>query len=145
MILDVGCGNFKRGDIGVDKEALLGVDVKLDLDAMPLPFADNSFNLVLSHHNIEHLQHPEFVIKEMLRVSNGYVRITCPHRFSEYAKITKDHRQFLNKQWFLQLAKRLNVEVNVKTTFAPMLYFGPVGLFMRPDELIVELKKKATE
>jgi len=142
MILDVGCGSFKRGDIGVDKEALPGVDVKLDLDVMPLPFADDSFNLVLSHHNIEHLLHPEFAVKEMLRVSSGYVRIICPHRFSGYAKIVKDHRQFLNKRWFLQLAKRLGVEVNVKTTFAPLIYCGPVGLLMRPNELIVEMKKK---
>jgi len=141
MILDVGCGSFKRGDVGVDKEALPGVDVKLDLDRMPLPFADNSFNLVLSHHSLEHLTHPEFAIKEMLRVSSGYVRIVCPHRFSKYAKITKEHKQFLNKRWFLNLAKRLGVEVNVKTTFAPLVYYGLVGLLMRPDELIVELKK----
>ena len=141
MILDIGCGAFKRGDIGVDKEALPGIDVVLDLDVMPLPFADNSFSMVLSHHSIEHLQHPEFVIKEMLRVSTGYVRIICPHRFSEYAKITKDHRQFLNKRWFLNLAKHLNAEVNVKTTCAPLVYCGPVGLLMSPNELIVEMKK----
>lgn len=141
-VLDVGCGNLKRGDVGVDKEAFPNVDFVVNLDEAPLPFPDNSFSLVLSHHSIEHFSRPEFVIKEMLRVSNGLVKIICPHRFGEYAKITKSHKQFFNKRWFLELAKQLGVEANVKTTFTPVLYLGVVGLLMRPNELIVVLRKK---
>jgi len=139
--LDVGCGRHKRGDVGVDKKAYPNVDFVVDVDKERLPFRDNTFKLVIGHHLVEHLLHPEFAIKEMIRVSNGHVKITCPHRYGAYAKISKDHKQFLNKRWFVELARKLGVQVYVRTTFMPVLYLGPIGLLMRPHELVVELKK----
>jgi len=140
-VLDVGCGKHKRGDVGVDKQAHSCVDFVRDVDCEPLPFPDNCFSLVVSNHLVEHLHHPEFAIKEMLRVCNGQVRIICPHRYGGYAKISSDHKQFLNKHWFLRLGKKLGVQVYVRTKFMPMLYLGPVGLLMRPHELVVEMRK----
>ena len=140
--LDVGCGSLKRGDVGVDKKAFSNVDFTVDLDVDPLPFPDNSFSLVLSHHSLEHFSNPERVIREMLRVSNGLVRITCPHRFGEYARISREHKHVFNKRWFLRLAEKLGVEVNVKTTFTPAFYLGVVGFLCRPNELVVEMRKK---
>lgn len=141
-VLDVGCGKYKRGDVGVDKHAYPGVDFIRDVDCEPLPFPDNAFSLVLSSHLVEHLENPEYAIKEMVRVCNGQVRITCPHRYGSYAKVSADHKQFLNKRWFLRLAEKLGVQVHVRTVFMPVLYLGPVGLLMRPHELVVELRKK---
>jgi SAM-dependent methyltransferase len=145
MILDVGCGEHKRGDIGVDKRRLPGVDIIVDIDKTGLPFHNSSFDMVVSHHVIEHLQNPEYLIKEIFRVSKGRVKIVCPHRFGQYAKITSDHIQFYNKKWFTQLAKKLGVNVRVRTTFEPLIYFGVCGLLMRPSELIVEYIKTMTE
>lgn len=138
LILDVGCGKHKRGDVGVDISRNSQADVIAD--AQYLPFRDESFSIVISHHIIEHLRKPETAIKEMLRVSKR-VKIVCPHRYGHYAKIASDHIQFYNKRWFARLAKRLGVKEAVRTTFVPLLYFGVCGLLMRPSELIVEYKK----
>lgn len=139
-ILDVGCGSLKRGDIGVDLSKNPLVDVIAD--AQHIPFKEEVFDHVVSHHVLEHLPKPEIAIKEMLRVSKGRVRIVCPHKFGHYAKITSDHIHFFNKRWFGELARVLNVKENVRTTFEPAFYFGPVGLFMRPSELIIEYQKR---
>lgn len=139
--LDVGCGSHKRADVGVDKHGYPSVDFVVNVDSEPLPFPDNCFDTVVSHHVIEHLEHPEYAIKEMLRVCNGHVRITCPHRYGSYAKISKDHKQFLNKRWFLRLGQKLGAQVYVHTVFMPTLHLGVIGLLMRPHELVVEMRK----
>jgi len=137
-VLDVGCNGHKRGDIGIDLHRNNHVDVIAD--AHYLPFRNNVFDIVTSQHLVEHLHTPERAIKEMLRVSKWKVHVTCPHRFSHYAKITKEHLHFFNKRWFLQLAKKLNVEAFVKTSFDPLAYCG-LGILTRPNELFVEYWK----
>lgn len=119
------------------------MDLVVDVDKTALPFKDNSFDMVVSHHMVEHLRNPELAIKEMLRVSKSRVNIVCPHRFGHYARITPDHIQFFNKRWFTRLADKLGVKTNVRTTFEPGLYFGVCSLFMRPCELIVEYRKSS--
>lgn len=137
-VLDVGCDSHKRGDVGIDINRTSHVDVVAD--AHFLPFRDGVFDLVTCWHSVEHLHSPELAIKEMLRVSKHKVHIACPHRFSHYAKITKEHLHFFNKRWFLHLAKKLGVEAFVKTSFEPLAYFG-LGLLARPNELFVEYWK----
>ena len=143
-VLDCGCGLHKRGTVGVDKTAYPNVDYVVNLDCEPLPFPDNSFDLVVSHHVVEHLLNPEYAIKEMIRVTNDAVKITCPHRYGSYAKISKDHKQFLNKRWFIQLGQKLRVQTYVHTVFMPSLHLGVIGLLMRPHELRVEFRKNMT-
>ncbi|MCW3980084.1 MAG: class I SAM-dependent methyltransferase [Candidatus Bathyarchaeota archaeon] len=143
MILDVGCGRHKRGDVGVDLSRNSLADVIAD--AHHLPFRDESLDIVISHHMIEHLKKPEHSVKEMLRISKGQVKIVCPHRFGHYAKIAPDHINFFNKRWFGRLAGKLNVKENVRTIFEPAIYFGLFGLFMRPSELVVEYRKTLTQ
>ena len=143
MILDVGCGKHKRGDVGVDLSRNSLADVIAD--AQHLPFRDESFDIAISHHMIEHLQKPVQCVEEMLRISKGRVKIVCPHRFGHYAKIASDHINFFNKRWFGRLAGKLNVKENIRTTFEPAIYFGLFGLFMRPSELVVEYQKLLTQ
>ena len=138
-VLDVGCGSHKRGEVGVDVEPFAGVDYVVDLDKSPLPFPDNSFDTVCSHHFLEHLQHPELAVREMVRVAKTNIIIIVPHRFSSYAKM-KCHKSFLSKKWFLDVAKKLPVDANVKSTFEPLIYFG-FGIFSRPYELHVDFRK----
>ena len=47
-------------------------------DAQRLPFADGSFDLVLSTETLEHVLDPDIMIAEMRRVSRGHVVITTP-------------------------------------------------------------------
>jgi SAM-dependent methyltransferase len=45
-----------------------------------LPFADKSYDFVISSHVIEHFYDPIGAIKEWMRVSRQYVYIICPQR-----------------------------------------------------------------
>jgi predicted SAM-dependent methyltransferase len=54
-ILDIGCGTNKvAGAIGMDFNPKTAADVIHDLDDLPYPFADNSFDEVIGRHVIEH-------------------------------------------------------------------------------------------
>jgi SAM-dependent methyltransferase len=75
VVLDVGCGDKKRGDIGVDVRRLPGVDVVCDVHS--LPFADESFDEVCSSLVIEHTLNPFQFIQEQIRVLKKYGILRC--------------------------------------------------------------------
>ncbi len=79
--LDLGSGNVcPPGFIGVDRFPLPGVDVVADLDK-PLPFADDSVDLVLASHALEHVADLMATMKEIYRVCKhgAQVCITAPY------------------------------------------------------------------
>lgn len=97
QILDVGCGDRPKGTINVDRyksetEDLQGYRGKVKPKNSPnfvqakipfLPFKNNAVEIVLCHHTLEHLDNPEEAIKEMLRVTRGYLEIVVPFRYHE--------------------------------------------------------------
>jgi SAM-dependent methyltransferase len=92
LILDVGCGNGyftyyleKVGPtIGLDYAATMlsqnPVEALVQGSAFELPFADDSFDLVLCSNLLHHLLHPLKVISEMKRTSKKYVVLHEPNR-----------------------------------------------------------------
>ena len=96
-ILDCGCGEGQKLSMmspqngvsfGVDisqlalKRAKRFPEIRLvAADLENLPFADQSFDATYSAYVIEHVQNPESVLKEMIRVtkSNGYVMVIAPN------------------------------------------------------------------
>ena len=82
--LDVGCGpNKQAGAVGMDRRKLEGVDVVHDIEDLPWPFADESFDKILCSHILEHLK-PWLMVDlmdEMWRVlkPKGLVMIAMPY------------------------------------------------------------------
>ncbi len=80
MILDIGCGEVKKGNIGVDLRRTDSVDVVAD--ATKLPFKNEAFDEVRSSAVIEHFGHREVrnVVVEWVRVLRigGALEIECP-------------------------------------------------------------------
>ncbi len=66
MILDVGAGDVKRGDIGVDLHRGRAVDVIGHAEY--LPFKSNIFDVVRHHCLLEHLGNPLQALREQWRV-----------------------------------------------------------------------------
>lgn len=66
MILDVGCGKHKRGDVGIDYSRNSEADVIAD--AHYLPFKDRVFNKVISAVVFEHSPNPLNFLEEQYRV-----------------------------------------------------------------------------
>jgi predicted SAM-dependent methyltransferase len=75
MMLDIGCGEKKRGYIRLDLRKTSSVDVVAD--ARALPFRDEAFDYVYSSHLIEHISHREVnnVLAEWVRVLKKKVRL----------------------------------------------------------------------
>lgn len=80
MILDIGCGDAKKGHIGVDLRKTKFVDVLSD--ARFLPFKTDAFDQVYSSAVIEHFSHREVrkILVEWIRVlkRQGTLEIECP-------------------------------------------------------------------
>ena len=80
--LDVGCGGAKHeGAVGIDWTPGPGVDVAHDLNKVPWPFEDNTFDLIICQDTIQILDSVVATMDEMHRVGkNGArVKIRTPH------------------------------------------------------------------
>jgi ubiquinone/menaquinone biosynthesis C-methylase UbiE len=87
-ILDVGCGQNKTpGTIGIDRRVSDKVDLNRQRDIshnlceFPWPVADNSIDLVICQHVIEHLPDTVKTLEEFNRIvrPGGKVFIETPH------------------------------------------------------------------
>lgn len=97
-VLDVGCGEgftldrLQKDKIGKSYEGLeyskdaieLGKKLypKLHIrfgDIYELPYAENSFDLVICTEVLEHLENPRKALRELIRVSNKYILLTVPN------------------------------------------------------------------
>lgn len=100
-ILDLGCSKNKYpGAIGVDKVKLPGVDVVSDFEDRRLPFKENSFDMVILNHSIEHAGNIERLMAEIHRIlkDGGRVLIRTPHfsHPSSFSDITHKHHLTYN-------------------------------------------------
>ena len=119
-LLDIGCGRgeFLNGFIKCGVEGF-GVDqsdvarrycanatlATADLECEPIPFDDNSFDVVYSKSVIEHFHKPEILIREMFRVLKpGGIAITlCPDCYFNYRIYFED---FTHRTPFMQSSLR---------------------------------------
>jgi len=102
-VLDLGCGTKKReGAIGLDCLPLPGVDVVHDVERVPWPLADASFDEVHCLHVLEHVDDICAVMDELHRVTRpgGRVHVVVPYfaRYSAFKDPT--HRRFCTYESF---------------------------------------------
>lgn len=122
-MLDVGCGATPKGDVNVDffmggYNPQTGDQVRGDfmsprkienfvaVDAMHLPFKDESFNVVFSSHTIEHVQDPFLMFREMCRIARRKVIVRCPHRKGSGA-VMPFHVNVFDEEWFKKATNAL--------------------------------------
>ena len=126
MILDVGCGMDPTGDVNCD---LFLKDVGhrsvnkifhlnpqaipnfIKCDALHLPFKKSCFNEVRCEHVLAHVESPERLILELLRVSKFKVVVSAPHALGEFKYDVHIHN--FRGRWFYQLAKKHGLAVKV--------------------------------
>src|SRR5688500_4944559 len=94
LSLDVGCGHRKTtGAIGVDRLALEGVDVVVDLDEQDLPFRRDVFEQIVCNHVLEHVRDCTRLIDELYRVAapGAVVTVRGPAMHSAMALADPTH------------------------------------------------------
>lgn len=107
-ILDIGCGTNKvAGAIGMDFNPRTAADVIHDLDDLPYPFADSSFDEVIGRHVIEHVANPLAVMCELHRITRtgGVVKLVAPHWTNPDFATDLTHRNHLNSYSFRNLTE----------------------------------------
>lgn len=80
--LNLGCGEDKKeGYINLDRQGMVRPDVMHDLNVLPYPFPDNTFDLVEASHILEHLDKPLSVMAEINRLlkPGGELIVKVPH------------------------------------------------------------------
>lgn len=97
VIYNLGCGSQNYpGTIGVDKISLPHIQIQHDLNIFPWPIEDNSADIVISFHFLEHVDDLFQTFKEIHRIckNNGRVIIEVPH--FRYSSAFKDptHKHF---------------------------------------------------
>lgn len=95
-VLDVGCGDRKKvaWAVGLDRVRTAAADVVHDLNRYPWPFADDSFDLIVASHVVEHLDDILELCEELHRIgrAGALVRIATPHYTSPDAFADPTHR-----------------------------------------------------
>jgi SAM-dependent methyltransferase len=94
-ILDVGCGSAKYpGAIGIDVSADTDADIVANLDEVPWPVDDGSFDQILMQDVLEHLEHPLEALAELHRIGRpgARIHIRTPHFSSVLAYGDPTHR-----------------------------------------------------
>ena len=101
--LDLGCGRAKTpGAVGLDINPNSDADVLHDVDALPYPFADNSFDEIICSGIIEHVAEIVPVLEELHRIGRpgAVLRITTPYFTSVDAFTDPTHKHYLSSRSF---------------------------------------------
>lgn len=96
-VLDVGCGRRKfRGATGLDERGNSMADINHDLNVFPYPLPDDSYDIVLCRHVLEHLDNIPAALEEFHRVARpgGMVIIEVPHFTHPEAYKHWQHKHF---------------------------------------------------
>lgn len=79
---NLGCGQFRKvGFVNVDVDPSATPDVLHNLNEVPYPFQNDTFDLIECDHNLEHLEDPFQAMTEIHRIlkTGGTLILRVPH------------------------------------------------------------------
>jgi SAM-dependent methyltransferase len=118
--LNLGCGNsVYDGYVNVDKKMLPGVDLVHDLERTPLPFSDNSVDIIRCEHVLEHVQNYLPLLEDMYRISKPCARIIVRVPYFKYEGAFRDptHVRFFTEHSFDYFSDSCNYSYYSKIRF----------------------------
>lgn len=96
--LNLGCDrDYKEGYINVDYKNINKHDVEWNLNKIPYPFKDNTFEEIIANNVIEHLDSVADVMKELWRISKPGAKI---HVIVPYYKSFNAFRDLSHYRFF---------------------------------------------
>ncbi len=125
--LNLGCGrDIREGFLNVDYAKFTGVDLVYDLNRLPYPFKDNTFEKICLRNVLEHLEKPMEVMQELHRISKPNARISVkgPHFSSNNVWGDLEHKRgFSSKTFANENLCSLFKIVSQKITFSHFRFF----------------------
>ena len=105
-VLNVGCGHAKfsaKNVVNVDLETIAEPDVQWDLSKAPYPFQDETFDLVIANHILEHVPNWWVAFEECSRVlkTGGVFEIWLPGDGTSSQLGYRDHINVINECSFM--------------------------------------------
>lgn len=100
--LNVGCGNdIRKGWVNLDIAKLAGVDIVHDIQKIPWPIKNNTFDEIECSDILEHVDYIP-ILKEMHRIikKGGILRIKVPHFTSRNNFIDPTHKKMFSIKTF---------------------------------------------
>lgn len=141
-VLDIGCGRLKSpGSVGIDRLADTDADIVHDLDMMPYPIAENSFDAVIARHVLEHVAAPLGVLAELHRVTRpgGVVTIITPHFSSSSSWTDPTHRHHFTSRSFDYLIEGADWSYYTAVRYEMMERRLTLGMLRGPGGRVVPL------
>ncbi len=134
-VLEVGCGRGYLADRLSEENEVTACDIVVSKDLKKkykkvkfveanierLPFADNSFETVVTTHTLEHVKNLELAVSEIKRVASKQVIIVVP-RQRPYKYTFSLHTQFFPYQWSLENAFGYNPKTTSIKKLGDWLY-----------------------
>jgi len=144
--LNLGCGNFKIGDVNVDIDKKYNPDIVWDLNKFPYPFREREYRSILLHHSLEHLNNPGKVLNECKRIlkEEGKIIIVVPSPRNPRYRM-QGHKQFFTKKSLYELVSKHFSDVKVfgyrgDTKNYPVLVCKILGIFVPNQFICVAVK-----
>ncbi len=109
--LNVGCGTEIRGGwINLDSVKLPGVDIVHDIETFPLPFDEETFDIILCRDVLEHVEYVP-VLRELHRIlkKGGAINIRVPHFTSRRNYDDPTHKKMFSIRTFEYFIKNSRV------------------------------------
>lgn len=99
-VLNVGCGRctYPASNVtNLDFAAGEGIQVAHDLSITPLPFEDNSFDMVIANHVLEHIPNWFNCFAELARIvrPGGLIEIWIPTMGTDASFVYRDHINYM--------------------------------------------------
>jgi SAM-dependent methyltransferase len=91
--LNLGCGkDIREGWVNLDISPIPGVDIVHNIEKLPLPFPDNSFDEILCHDILEHIHYIP-VLRDIYRIlaPGGILQVRIPHFTSKNNAVDPTH------------------------------------------------------
>lgn len=158
QILDYGAGNGDISEYLAGKNEQYAVDIKdqrklkeskvqfIQIESEKLPFEDHTFDIIISHHVIEHVSDQDLYIEEMRRVvkEDGICYLGTPNRSSPFMEGHKGNRKVLKYREMDPFFKRHGFrpfEYSAKTMKEPSRFYCEVKIGRHIPTLILNILK----
>jgi SAM-dependent methyltransferase len=103
-VLEMGCGPKRLwpGSVAIDVNPRSRADIIHDLNETPWPFSDNSFDIVIAEHVVEHLDNVIKTVEEVHRIlkPGGVWYVEVPHFSSHHHHTDPTHRHAFGARSF---------------------------------------------